>query len=140
MAETIYEMSERMCHTYNRRYKDGTCSECPLYEEGENMSCLAAAIACANVRNVEQQLDLIHRWAEEHPAKLDENGKRQQGVTGFYAPRTEHSHKPEEMRRMIERVSYGPRLEMFARMQHPGWDVWGNEVDGIELPIQEETA
>lgn len=74
------------------------------------------------------------------PYKLDESGKRQQGVTGFYAPRTEHSHKPEEMRRMIERVSYGPRLEMFARMQHPGWDVWGNEVNGIELPIQEETA
>lgn len=32
------------------------------------------------------------------------------------------------MRAMIEKVSYGPFLEMFARERHEGWDVWGNEV------------
>ncbi len=53
------------------------------------------------------------------------DGKRQQGVTGFYAPKGAHSEKPEEMRRMIERVSYGPRIELFARGQYPGWDAWG---------------
>ena len=61
-------------------------------------------------------------------------GIRQQGVTGFTAPRTVHSRKPEEMRCMIERVSYGPRIELFAREKHPGWDVWGNQVESsIEL-------
>lgn len=54
--------------------------------------------------------------------------KRAQGVTAFLAARVEHSTKPEEMRRMIERVSYGPRLELFARRQVRGWDVWGNQV------------
>ena len=68
------------------------------------------------------------------PYKLDENGKRCQGLTGFTAPRTEHSRKPEEMRDMIRRVSYGPYVELFARAPHEGWDVWGNEVEtGIEL-------
>ena len=68
------------------------------------------------------------------PYKLDENGKRCQGLTGFTAPRTEHSRKPEEMRDMIRRVSYGPYAELFARAPHEGWDVWGNEVEtGIEL-------
>ena len=68
------------------------------------------------------------------PYKLDENGKRCQGLTGFTAPRTEHSRKPEEMRDMIQRVSYGPYVELFAREPHEGWDVWGNEVEtGIEL-------
>ena len=68
------------------------------------------------------------------PYKLDENGKRCQGLTGFTAPRTEHSRKPEEMRDMIRRVSYGPYVELFAREPHEGWDVWGDEVKtDIEL-------
>lgn len=29
---------------------------------------------------------------------------------------------------MIERVSHAPRLELFARSEADGWDVWGNEV------------
>lgn len=59
------------------------------------------------------------------------DGKRQQGTTGFFAPKGLHSVKPEQMRQMIERVSYAPRIELFARAPHEGWDVWGNEVDGI---------
>ena len=55
------------------------------------------------------------------------DGKRQQGITGFYAPKQEHSRKPDAMREMIERVSYGPRIELFAREAFPGWDAWGNE-------------
>ena len=76
---------------------------------------------------------IFARTANTLPYKIID-GKRQQGITGFYAPKGEHSQKPEEMRRMIERVSYGPYLEMFARSAHHGWDVWGNEVDGIALP------
>jgi len=56
------------------------------------------------------------------------DGKRAQGVTGFIAPRREHSRKPDEMRRMIERVSYPPRIELFARERFEGWDAWGLEV------------
>ena len=63
------------------------------------------------------------------PYKKDETtGKRLQGATGFDAKRTEHSTKPEEMRDMIEKVSYEPRLELFARRECDGWDSWGNEV------------
>lgn len=60
------------------------------------------------------------------PYKLSD-GKRCQGVTGFTAPRTIHSRKPDEMRAMIELVSYAPRIELFARERAPGWDVWGAE-------------
>jgi len=55
------------------------------------------------------------------------NGKRMQGTTFIHAERREHSRKPEEMRSMIEKVSYDPRIELFAREQSPGWDVWGND-------------
>ncbi len=43
--------------------------------------------------------------------------------------RREHSRKPDEFRRRIERLVAGPYLEMFARQRRPGWDAWGNEVD-----------
>ena len=56
------------------------------------------------------------------------NGKRQQGITGFYEPKTIHSRKPIKMREMIEKVSYEPRIELFAREYTNGWDCWGNEV------------
>jgi N6-adenosine-specific RNA methylase IME4 len=52
---------------------------------------------------------------------------RSQG-SWFYAPRQEHSHKPEEQYAIIERCSPGPYLELFARRTRPGWHVWGNEV------------
>lgn len=56
------------------------------------------------------------------------DGKRQQGVTGFYEKKTIHSKKPVAMLEMIERVSYEPRIELFARDYKNGWDCWGNEV------------
>jgi len=61
------------------------------------------------------------------PYRMRPDGKRAQGRTAFHAPRTEHSVKPEKMRRMVELVSHEPRLEMFARRPAPGWDTWGLE-------------
>jgi N6-adenosine-specific RNA methylase IME4 len=43
--------------------------------------------------------------------------------------RTKHSRKPDEVRRMVERASPGPRLELFGRELTDGWTVWGNEAD-----------
>lgn len=68
------------------------------------------------------------------PYQLTDDGHRLQGTTGFFeAPRGEHSEKPAAMRRMVEKVSPGPRLEIFARMAAAGWDVWGNESSGERL-------
>ena len=62
------------------------------------------------------------------PYKMIE-GKRMQGTTGFYEPKTIHSRKTIAMREMIERVSYEPRIELFSREQFDGWDCWGNELE-----------
>ena len=43
-------------------------------------------------------------------------------------PRGKHSAKPDIFYKEVERVSPGPRLEMFARASRKGWDAWGNEV------------
>lgn len=52
-------------------------------------------------------------------------------------PALDHSHKPEEFHKIVERVSPGPYLELFARRRpkNPEWDVWGNEIDSdIVIP------
>lgn len=55
--------------------------------------------------------------------------------TWIHAPVQEHSHKPEEQYALIERVSPGPYIELFARRRQPGWHAWGNEIDSdIDLP------
>lgn len=41
--------------------------------------------------------------------------------------RREHSRKPDEQYERIMRLFDGPYLELFARQQWPGWDVWGNQ-------------
>lgn len=61
------------------------------------------------------------------PYKVIDN-KRQQGTTGFYEAKTIHSRKPDKMREMIEKVSYEPRIELFAREIFDGWDCWCDEV------------
>lgn len=41
--------------------------------------------------------------------------------------RGQHSVKPDEFFDMVESVSPGPYLEMFARRERLGWDSWGDE-------------
>ena len=44
-------------------------------------------------------------------------------------PRREHSRKPNRIRNdIIKLVGNLPRIELFARQQTEGWDVWGDEV------------
>lgn len=38
-----------------------------------------------------------------------------------------HSEKPEAFLDLVEQVSPGPYLELFARRNRLGWDTWGNE-------------
>lgn len=45
-----------------------------------------------------------------------------------------HSAKPDASLDLIESVSPGPYLELFARRKRLGWHAWGNEVDSdVEL-------
>jgi N6-adenosine-specific RNA methylase IME4 len=45
----------------------------------------------------------------------------------FAATKGRHSAKPDRFYEIVERVSPGPYLELFARRRRYGWDVWGNE-------------
>jgi N6-adenosine-specific RNA methylase IME4 len=41
----------------------------------------------------------------------------------------EHSRKPDEQYKIIERCSLGPYLELFARGRRRYWTTWGNQAD-----------
>lgn len=45
----------------------------------------------------------------------------------FHWPRGRHSAKPEAFIDLVESISPGPYLELFARRNRLGWHTWGNE-------------
>lgn len=54
--------------------------------------------------------------------------------TWFAWPRGAHSEKPDAFYDLVESVSPGPRLELFARRSRLGWEAWGNEIGStVEL-------
>ena len=55
--------------------------------------------------------------------------KRKLMPLAFAAPNVRHSSKPEAFQDMVETVSPGPYLELFARRPRLNWTVWGNEVE-----------
>lgn len=52
--------------------------------------------------------------------------------------RTIHSRKPQLIRdKIIEMFGDIPKIELFARIETEGWDMWGNEIESdIEIPIK----
>lgn len=57
--------------------------------------------------------------------------------TAFTAEQGHHSEKPAAFYDMVESMSPGPYLDVFARKQRFGWDAWGAEVytpEGLPEP------
>ena len=44
-----------------------------------------------------------------------------------------HSCKPDEFYKLVEKMSPSPRIDVFARKQRLGWDVFGDEVDAQQI-------
>lgn len=52
----------------------------------------------------------------------------------------EHSRKPDEFIPLIESCSSGPYIELFARGDRTGWDMWGNQASADYEPDWETYA
>jgi len=50
--------------------------------------------------------------------------------TLLQAPTGRHSEKPDEFYKFVDQLCVGTRIDMFARKNREGWDVWGAEVEG----------
>lgn len=58
-------------------------------------------------------------------ARTLQPGRSQENIIS--SKKREHSRKPDEQYDLIERCSFGSRLELFARGPRNGWSVWGNQ-------------
>lgn len=52
--------------------------------------------------------------------------------TALIAKATTHSTKPDEFYALVESLCPGNKLDMFARKEREGWNVWGNEIPTIK--------
>jgi N6-adenosine-specific RNA methylase IME4 len=62
--------------------------------------------------------------------------KSRVNTTWWRWKRGKHSVKPLEFHEIVEAVSPGPYLEMFARRKRFGWASWGNEIES-DIKISE---
>lgn len=60
------------------------------------------------------------------PATLDASIRSTFEAT---VPERGHSAKPDEFYAIVEKLCAGPRLELFARVERPGWVCLGNELE-----------
>ena len=62
----------------------------------------------------------------------------------FAAPVGVHSEKPEAFYELVERLTDGPYVELFARRRRPGWFCFGDELPPVDLrasgPVPTEAA
>jgi N6-adenosine-specific RNA methylase IME4 len=75
-----------------------------------------------------QQAEIALVFGKGSPERLSA-GVRQV----IWAPRREHSRKPDGVHARIERLVAGPYLELFGRQERAGWTVWGNQTDRFEV-------
>jgi N6-adenosine-specific RNA methylase IME4 len=76
----------------------------------------------------------ISEGTHAHAARSGTREVRRIDSACFRWPRGAHSAKPEAFYDMLESVSPGPYLELFARRNRLGWDTWGNEaLNHIEI-------
>ena len=59
--------------------------------------------------------------------------------TAFTARTARHSEKPACLYKDVAQYFEGPRLDVFARRRHDGFDAWGNEVEE-EVEVDEAEA
>lgn len=101
------------------RYATVQFSWCKLTSTGK----VARVLGPWGMKSVEQCL--LFTRGKAHSSLLTSRRARQ-----YHAlPRGEHSKKPAALRLEVDRMFVGARkLELFGREEHPGWDVFGNQV------------
>ena len=77
----------------------------------------------------------ITLWTNAEVCLLATKGKPKRASASVHsvidAPIGRHSEKPAETRdRIVRLAGGGTRIELFARQTAPGWDAWGDEVEG----------
>lgn len=76
-------------------------------------------------RNIRNQTEYLV-WGARRGAKTRPAGEGAPRQIHNW-PQRAHSEKPGEAYELIRHLTDGPRLDIFARKAHPGFEPWGNE-------------
>lgn len=93
-------------------YLNPTCATCGGRQRGKAKKC-----SCAEPVWIARG----QPWVPARPFLDVVNG------SWYVSSRSGHSSKPDLFADLVERMSPGPYLELFARRQRLGWDTWGDE-------------
>lgn len=99
-------------------YINPTCASCGGRSRGSN-KC-----GCPNPEWRHKGEPVERHRAARRPFRGTADG------TWHVAPRGPHSTKPPLFADLVERMSPGPYLELFARAPRLGWDGWGHGYEG----------
>jgi N6-adenosine-specific RNA methylase IME4 len=91
---------------------------CPTNEQWARLKTL--------LRFSSEMDDTVHSINTQKGTYIKPRGARND-TSWFTWPRGPHSVKPDAFLDLVEQVSPGPYLELFARRQRLGWDTWGDE-------------
>jgi N6-adenosine-specific RNA methylase IME4 len=82
-----------------------------------------------------KQTEYVLLFTRGSPKRLDAGVRQLFETDGhvIYAPRREHSRKPDDSHDRVVRLTGGPYVELFARERRPGWSSWGKEVGKFPL-------
>ncbi len=109
------------------------------------LACKCGDPECFEVSNGPLQIGMGHYYRSVKELVLfGTRGKCPAAVHNlpdvFEAQRTQHSVKPDNVHRWAEKLSPGPRIELFARRSQPGWEAWGDQFPGHDAYLRSVQA
>lgn len=113
------------CHLYlwtTHKYLPDALDICAAW--GFSYQCVMTWVKNVGITPFSWMYDTEHViFARRGSLDLEQLGLR----LSFNAPVTKHSAKPDVFYDRVVAASPGPRLEMYARGEREGFEVWGNE-------------
>jgi N6-adenosine-specific RNA methylase IME4 len=130
-AEPVAELADETCHLY-------LWTTASFLPDAFRVITAWGFTYKSNMVWVKPQMGIGNyiRLAHEHLLIATKGKRRTDGksqMSWIKADRTKHSRKPREFREAVERMSPGPRLEMYGREVMPDWTVYGNQIEGGRL-------
>jgi N6-adenosine-specific RNA methylase IME4 len=125
----VKDISDEQCHMYmwvvNNKIEDALLLIKELgFTYITNVCWVKDKIGMGQYFRGQHELLFFCRKGNPMPYKY-KDGKKTTVSSVVIEPRSVHSRKPHTFYDIIEKVSYGPYIELFARNRREGWDSWG---------------
>lgn len=138
----IKELADEQCHMYmwvvNNKIEDALFLIKELgFTYITNVCWVKDRIGMGQYFRGQHELLFFCRKGNPMPYKYID-GKKVTLSSVVYEPRDIHSKKPHKFYEVIESISYGPYLELFARNTRENWHSWGPHSNINDLDLKKD--